>query len=265
MAHLTLYMDETGSRHPDKVSGLPKGRDWFALGGILVENEKKQTIQQMRDDMAAKWNITAPFHMTDMINERKKFSWLGRLSQTDRDLFWSQYRAYLASLPVLGVGCVIDRGGYVARGYLKKHPDKWLLCRSAFDILVERSVKYAVSVGRKLEIIFESDPGINRIIEGYYENLKENGLAFDQKNSDKYKPLSAADFKENLTHIENRPKSNRILQVADSYVYCVARSGYDKKYEVYRRLRDAKRIINFTLANDEDILAMGIKYYCFDR
>lgn len=264
MPSLTLYLDETGARHPDKASGLPARSDWFAMGGVIIRQEDRDTARTMRNEIAAKWGVTYPFHITDMINERGRFSWLGRKTQKERDLFWSEYREFLATVPVVGVGCVIDRAGYAARGYVKKHEDRWLLCRSAFDIVVERAAKYARSEGRTLSIIFESDAGMNSVIESYFHNLRENGLEFDKDKSGKYTPLSKVEFENTLTSIENRPKDNKILQIADSYIYAIARRGYDRRFDVYRRLVDDSRIID-CLLDKEDIPALGVKYYCFDR
>lgn len=264
MPSLTLYLDESGARHPDRASGLPARSDWFAMGGVLIRQEDKAQAKDRRDALAEKWAITSPFHITDMINERGKFCWLGRRTQLERDAFWSEYREFLASVPVVGIGCVIDRAGYAARGYAKKHEDRWLLCRSAFDIVVERAAKYAVSQGRKLNVVFEADAAMNSIVEGYFRNLRENGLEFDKGNSGKYQPFSQADFYATLTSIENRPKENKILQIADSYIYAIARRAYDKKFDVYRRLLDANRIID-CLLEKVDIPALGVKYYCFDK
>ncbi|MBP2462840.1 MULTISPECIES: DUF3800 domain-containing protein [unclassified Rhizobium] len=264
MPSFTLYLDETGARHPDKSSGLPARSDWFAMGGILIRREEIDSAQAMHSEIATRWGITTPFHITDMINERGRFSWLGRRTQKERDAFWSDYREFLAAVPAVGVGCVIDRAGYAARGYVKKHDDKWLLCRSAFDIVVERAAKFAQANDRKLNIIFESDAAMNGVIEGYFKNLRENGLGFDKANSGKYKPLTQIELAETLTSIENRPKQNRMLQIADSYVYAIARRGYDKKFDLYRRLIDDSRIIDCVLGG-ECVPAMGVKYYCFDR
>jgi hypothetical protein len=43
----------------------------------------------------------------------------------------------------------------------------------------------------------------------------------------------------------------------------MARNGYDKKFDIYRRLRDSRRIANFALPQDA-VYEMGVKYYCFD-
>lgn len=198
-----------------------------------------------------------------MMSEKKHFSWLAKVSQHKRDEFWRDWRTVLTEAQVIGLGCVVDRPGYVARGYLEKHKDKWLLCRSAFDITVERAAKIARRERRKLHIVFEQDPGINDIVTGYFRNLKENGLAFDVANSDKYGPLTRREFAETLGRIQHKPKSHPLLQIADSYVYAIARFGYDKKYPLYRHLRDRLKIAEYALPN-ECLPHMGVKYYCFD-
>lgn len=260
----TLYMDESGNRHPDKKSDASRaGRDWFGFGGVLVRGEDNEAIRASVDAFSKKWKLTHPAHITDMRAESKGFSWLERRSQTDREEFWSDWKAVLCNSPVIGLGCVIDRPGYVARGYLQKHKDKWLLCRSAFDITVERAVKIARLEDRKLHVVFEQDAAVNEIVTGYFKNLKENGMGFDQKNSEKYKPLSKEEFGETLGRIQHKPKSHSILQIADSYIYAISRNGYDKKFGIYRSLRDRKRLAEFAL-DSEHLPQMGTKYYCFD-
>jgi hypothetical protein len=149
-------MDETGNRLPDKKPD--KGRekkDWFAFGGYIIAREDEPAARAEWQSMVDKWRIRHPFHISDMLNERKKWSWLGNMTEDQRTEFWSDYRAFLSSVPAIGQACVIDRPGYVARGYLEKHgASRWLLCRTAFDIAVERAVKYARHDGRRLRIIF---------------------------------------------------------------------------------------------------------------
>lgn len=265
MATLTYYMDETGNRQPDKKSDASrKGRDWFGLGGYLVSSDDEPVVKESHEEFCQRWGIRSPLHLTDMLSEKKNFAWLGRLSQRERDTFWSEYRSFLSSLPVIGSACVIDRPGYVARGYLERHPDtKWLLCRSAFDITIERAVKYAQSREMKLNVVFESDVAINDTVKGYFNNLKSNGLEFDGANSAKYHPLTTQDFASTLLETKWKTKSSRMLQVADSYIYAIARARYDKRFDMYRELRDARKIMNFALESAEQINAMGVKYYCF--
>ena len=100
-------------------------------------------------------------------------------------------------------------------------------------------------------------------MKGYFTNLKTNGLAFDAANSAKYTPMTQAEFNETLGTIEWKTKSSRMLQIADSYIYAIARQKYDRQFGVFRQLRDARRIMNFALTEPDEIRAMGIKYYCF--
>lgn len=267
MPEMTFYMDETGNRQPDKKADKSReGRDWFALGGFLINREDEEATKWRRDELALELGARSPFHITDMLAEGSRFSWLGRLSEKERRSFWTRYQEFLCDIPVIGLACVISRPGYVARGYIEQHGDqKWLLCRSAFDIAVERAVKFARSQGRQLRIVFESDPPFDPIMKGYFANLKVHGLAFDGERSDKYLPLSAEEFGETLTTVESRAKSNRLLQLADSYVYAIARGRYERKFSIWRDLCDHGRIANFALGGDADkIRSMGIKYYCYD-
>lgn len=267
MAELTFYMDETGNRHPDKKSDASRtGRDWFGFGGYLIKREDEPYAKQLREELANRWAVKDPFHITDMLSEKKRFAWLGRSTQKQRSQFWNEYRDFLSTIPAIGLACIIDRPGYVARGYLEKYGnDRWLLCRSAFDIAVERAVKFAQSHNRKLRIIFESDPSLNSTVIDYFDNLKANGLAFDKDNSEKYAPLPQEVFASVLSTIEYKPKSNALLQIADSYIYALARGKYNRKFHIWREIRDRQRVMDFTLGGNADaIRSMGVKYYCFD-
>lgn len=268
MPELIFYMDESGNRQPDKKADATRqGRDWFAFGGFLIDRNLQDQTKWARDEVARQLGVRCPFHMTDMLSENKGFSWLGRLTQKERDNFWRTYLEFLGDVPVVGMGCVIDRPGYGARGYVAHYQaNRWLLCRSAFDIAIERAVKYAIRSGSKLAVVFESDPPTDPIVKGYFAKLKADGLEFDQGRSGKYTPLSADDFRSTLTTIEARPKSNRLLQIADSYIYAIARGKYDRRFALWRELCEKRRISNFALdGNADDIKAMGIKYYCFDK
>lgn len=266
MPRLIYYMDETGNRHPDKRSSNQSGgRDWFGLGGYLLWDTDKVAVRTLHQQFCDEWHITAPFHITDMLAVKKGFSWLGRISEKEKARFWEEYKNMLSSIPALGTGCVISRPGYVKRGYIETHgKNKWLLCRSAFDITLERSAKFARSEGVKLDVVFEADGPNNEVMKGYFRNLKENGLAFDGERSGKYAPMSKEEFADTLGTIEYKAKSSPYLQIADSYIYAIARQKYDRHFGVYGRLRDRKRIINFALGDADRIKTMGIKYYCFD-
>lgn len=260
----TLYLDETGNRHPDKKADASRiGRDWFGFGGVLVRGEDNDKARSLVDDFSSKWRLRGPAHLTDMRAEKKAFSWLERASGTQRSEFWRDWERVLCEAPVFGVGCIIDRPGYVARGYLNKHPDRWLLCRSAFDITVERCSKIASHEERKLHVVFEQDAAINKIVTGYFDNLKSNGMGFNQENSKYYNPLGSDQFSSILGRIQHKPKENQILQIADSYIYSIARAGYDKKFWLYRSLKEAGKISDECFAYVDG--NVGIKYYCFDH
>jgi hypothetical protein len=264
---LHLYMDETGPRHPDRAAVPTKhGNDWFAIGGVLIRAEDEQKARCALTILKKQWpQIRAPLHLTDMRSEKKQFAWIGKLKAEDRDRFWSGYRTFLAGLPVAGTACVIDRPGYVARGYGKREGDsKWLLCRSAFDIVVERAAKVAKQQGRRLKVFYEmADPSTNAMIEGYFYNIKKNGLGFDETTSAKYLPLTAAEFQHLLLDIEGKDKFNRLMQIADSYIYSIARGSYDRKFNIYRRLAEAGRLVTSQVAAEHAAI-LGVKTYCFE-
>jgi hypothetical protein len=265
MAYYTFYIDETGNRNPDhKPDRHREHRDWFGVGRILVKGEDVEACKTKRQEFVEKWDVRSPLHMTDILGNHKNFSWLGRLPEETRHKFWGEYKTFLATVPAMGLACIIDRPGYVARGYLKDNPDRWLLCRSAFDISVERAAKIARKDGRRLNVVFEQDAGINQIIVGYFKNLKANGHGFHAGRSDKYGPLSQAEFAETLSSIEYKPKKNSMLQIADSYLYAMARRPYDRKFDVACRLRDARKTADSCLLSEE-APSMGIKHYCFEK
>lgn len=265
MSLLNLYFDDTGSRYPDKKTDNSRvGRDWFALGGFVIRQEDESKAKEDHAAFIERWNIRSPLHITDILAQRKGFSWIGKLKDQQYDQFWSEYKTFMAELPVMGLACVIDRPGYVARGYLEAHPgSRWLLCRSAFDILVERSAKIAALEGRRLGVIFEGDIAVNESYKQYFKNLKENGMGFDDNRSEKYGPLTNKQFSNILTTIEYKDKRSSLLQIADSYVYAMARHPYDKKFDLYRRLVQSKKIANLALPQ-EHIARAGVKYYCFE-
>ena len=113
-------------------------------------------------------------------------------------------------------------------------------------------------------MVNESDPGFNLIFKGYFRNLKQNGLAFAADTSGKYNPLAQKDFAETLLTLEHKAKSHPLLQIADTFIYAIARQRYDRRFWIFSHLRDAKRISNFAVPQ-ELIPELGIKYYCFDR
>jgi hypothetical protein len=141
---------------------------------------------------------------------------------------------------------------------------KWLLCRSAFDIVVERSAKFASIRGRRLRVFYErADPATDERIESYFKNIRASGMGFDVENSAKYRPLTAAKFSHVLIGIEGKAKENSYLQIADSYIYAIARGSYDPSFGIYKLLMERGKLVTSQV---EGALApfLGIKNYCFE-
>src|SRR3546814_15128376 len=91
-------------------------------------------------------------------------------------LFRSAIEEYLLSLPIVALACVINRPGYVARYKGRYNEQLWLMCKTAFSILVERAAKFADDEGRQLEIYFEgAGPKEDRDIVQYMRSLKAAG------------------------------------------------------------------------------------------
>jgi hypothetical protein len=152
----------------------------------------------------------------------------------------------------------------LARGYGSRVGDaKWLLCRSAFDILIDRSGKYAKFQNRRLRVFYErADPSTDERVEDYFRNIKTAGLAFDPTTSAKYAPLTQPEFASVLLSIEGKDKNNRMVQIADSYIYSIARGSYDPKFDIYKRISDGGKLITSQVPGDQAAI-LGIKKYCF--
>ena len=121
-----------------------------------------------------------------------------------------------------GLACVIDRPGYNAR-YLEKYGrQRWSLCKSAFTIAVERAAKYARSIDCRLRVCHERcNKTEDGMLKGYYEELKRDGPPFDTSRSEKYRPLTGAEFRETLYELQTENENVahgsicRSLPVAD--------------------------------------------------
>lgn len=263
-----LFLDETGSRHLDKLAKTANTHPtWFALGGILVKDEDQTKCKELFQAFCTAWPLLAPpLHLTDMRARRKHFSWLEKISKSEQDRFWAEYHAFLTALPVIGMACVVHRPGYLARGYGSRPGDsKWDLCRTAFNIVVERSAKYAVSQGARLRVKFErSDIKTDQLMKGYFAVLKGGlGLQFDPGRSAKYAPMDEGALSGALIDLEAKPKIATMLQIADSYVYGIARGRYEPSFTLFATVTAAGKLMDANVAQT-DLEALGIKYSCFD-
>jgi hypothetical protein len=266
MERLHLYMDDSGSRRPDHHASSQRadGMDCFALGGFLInQNNIRQLIESHRQ-FVSKWKLTAPLHSTRIRGQRGAFAWLGT-DDARRNDFLGELETMILSLPITGIACVIDRPGYVGR-YAAQYKTPWLLCKTAFAILIERSVKYATSAGARLEIYFEqAGKQEDRDIQRYAKDLESEGMPFNPDSSGPYGVLDPVAFRESLIGQPNRvTKATPMAQIADLILYPMVKGGYDPTYRPYVKMFESRRIIDAQLSA-EDRPRLGVKYSCFDQ
>lgn len=138
-ASSTFYMDESGARQPDHAGAkLPEhGRDGFAFGGILVDDEHRVPVEVAVLVFKSRWPQIAdtPLHSADIRSGHGDFKW-PRRDRCERERFMNDLSETLLALPVPGIACVIDRPGYNARyqpvygakrgGFARRHsPLRW--------------------------------------------------------------------------------------------------------------------------------------------
>lgn len=263
---LNVYLDESGTRNPDYK---PSSNDtsWFGIGGIVIKEEDEPRAEQLVADFRQKWPQlgTVPLHSVDIRSKKGDFRWLRTLSTESYNQFMADAHEMLHALPVFGVCCVIARERYSALFAPTKYLDQWHLCKTAFPIVVERTVKYAQAQGRKLKLIVE-ECGKNdeRRIKDYYSRLKTAGMPFSSTTSIPFNPLPASEFNEHLVSLEFAGKSRVLLQIADLYLYPLCISGKKPDMRTYIGLVEKKKLLQDMVLPPHG-LPEGIKYYCFNR
>jgi len=264
---LHLYFDDSGSRNPDSEAITRRdGIDCFALGGILVQEEDIKQIIIKHQEFCNKWDVTEPLHSTKIRSRQKAFAWLGKEDNKQKSQeFLSDLEMLMLDLPFTIIACAIHRPGYMARYKNKYKNDIWMMCKTAFTILAERSVKYAISKERKLRIFFEeSGKDADRAILKYAKELKTEGMYFDPHSSAAYMGLTADTFQINwLGEPQRITKKSPMIQLADLVLYPIIKGRYDSSYRTYESLKSKSKLIDCVLDPDK-IPQMGIKYSCFD-
>ncbi len=259
-----LYIDESGWRYPDKEQASREdGMDYFALGGILVKNSDRNKIIKNYEDFCKLWNIDYPLHSTKIRGKRGSFNWLK--DDVVNEKFSKELMEFMCSIPVMGFAVIIDRNGYNRR-YKDKHAGQpWLMCKTAFCILIERVSKYMDSQGRRFKIILEQcGKREDQMVIDYFRELRQQGMPFDIGSSSKYGPGETELFKQvPYGDPEFHTKKSPLLQIADFYLYPMVKGAYYKDFFTYKELFDCGKIINSVLT-EEEIMTLGIKRSCFD-
>lgn len=264
-----LYLDDSGTRHPDKMPGrVPAhGYDWFSLGGVLIKQEDEAAARQMHNDFMKEWNLNPEdvfLHSSDIRGKTGDFTWLGKLSRVEHTRFLNGLYQVMSEPPFLGFACVIDRPGYNHR-YLEKYGrQRWALCKTAFAVVVERAAKYARDRGYKLKVFVErGDKKVDAWIKDYYKNLRENGMPFSAEGMEKYSPLTPDQLRDTLYEFRTKNKSSPIMQIADLYLWPMSIGGYHRSNITYQRLLNDGKLIDAHLA-DEEVPHLGVKYSCWN-
>lgn len=258
-----LFIDDTGSRDSNKKPNIERrdGLDCFGLGGVMINYPDVDIVWQHHQAFCKKWNIDYPLHSHEIRGGRQNFKWLKNPEIAAE--FMPDFTRFLTSLPVIGIAAIIDRPGYVKRYHDKYDGNPWHMDKTALTILLERAAKYADSRGKHLRVFFEQcGRNEDTDLKQHAKNLKIYGMPFSTPNPD-YKGLVAADFKR-IIRGEPREKTKKMaqIQIADLYLYPMAKGGYDPEYRPYKQLKVAGKIIDAWLT-PEDIPNRGIKYSCF--
>jgi hypothetical protein len=258
-------MDDSGTRTPDRrpLPFRPNVREFFALGGVLINEEDEAPARRLYDDFCARWSISYPLHSVEIRHSKNAFSWLKRDTQ-EYGRFMQDLSRLVTTLPVVGVACVIDRPGYDARYREQYGRRMWHLCKTAFCISIERAAKHALRDARKLRVMPErSSKQDEDRLSGYYADLRAGGMPFEAGSSSAYAPLSAESLHSTLYELRFKRKSSPMVQIADLFLWPLAVAGYDPEYRPYRALREAGRLIECHLDESEHP-SCGTKYSCFD-
>jgi hypothetical protein len=258
---LCLYLDDSGTRNPDRKTNEPAYRDWFAQGGIIFREEDETQIRELHAGFCRRWSIAYPLHSVDIRTRSKNFSWLRTISEVNYTTFMEDLTKTVISIPALAHASVIDRPGYDAR-YRKQHREVWSLCKTAFSVVCERSAKYAVEQKRVVRVFVErGDKTADQKIVEYFSEIRTKGLPFDAGRSAKYKPMSTAALKRTLYDLKFKNKDSAVMQMADIFLYPIARGRYEPTNQPWQTLTKEKKVIDFHVSSPE---TLGVKYSCFE-
>lgn len=259
-----FYMDDSGSRDPDRKPTASNEPDWFALGGLLINGSDERAAKEQIAAFRARWPELGhePFRSYDIRHRTERFRWLASCQARRKNQFYTELTDLITGLPMHVIACVVDRPGYNARYMQEYGPRRWRLCRTAFGIVVERAAKVARHRGARLRVFAErSDKHTEKQFKGYYDQMREDGLPFNPQNSQQYAPLSAEALRETLFEFRIKTKDSALMQFADLVLWPVCKAGYDKENLPYQSLLASGKLIDTHCTEENGLL--GIKYSCF--
>jgi hypothetical protein len=262
---ILLYMDESGSRDPDRHPRQQAyAPDWFGIGGVLVKASDKSGIEAAMDAFRLRWPQMGdtPLRSYDIRNKTGRFRWLSQLDETLLTAFYEDLSAMMADLPIVVTGCVVHRPGYNER-YLEQYgPRRWKLCKTAFHIAVERAAKYALHHGARMRVYVErSDKVTEQQLKVYFDEMRNEGQPFNSETSAKYQPMPADQLRPTLFEFAVRTKGSQLMQLADLVLWPICRGGYVHDDRVYGLLKSNGKLLDAHCTQANGL--QGIKYSCF--
>lgn len=263
---LNLYVDDSGSRRLDRAGVIPPPRDWFGLGGVLIAEKDETVARASYTAFVAKFpEIGAtPLHSVKIRNRSDGFNWLRR--DHDRaNAFYTDLTTLICGTPALCIAAVIDRPAYHVRykAMISATQTRWLLCKTAFSILLERAVKRAIETGHRLRVLVErGDEKTDKRMHLYYDELRASGMPFSPNRMQGYAPLTPDSFATTLYEFRTKNKSSPLMQLADLCLYPMCRAPYDPTYRPYSDLIASQKLIDVVFPPNKRA-ERGIKYSCF--
>src|SRR3954447_18174192 len=88
---LNFYLDDSGTRTPNrKPLLLDSGKnEFFALGGVLINEEDEGRVRAAYQELCARWSIDYPLHSVEIRHSSQAFiaygANCGLISLADRD------------------------------------------------------------------------------------------------------------------------------------------------------------------------------------
>lgn len=204
-----------------------------------------------------------PLHSYDIRNKSKAFRWLKDLSEDELTRFYQGISDLVASLPVTVAGCVVHRPGYNARYMQPYGPRRWKLCRTAFNIAVERGAKFAAHHGARLRVYVErTDRETEAQMKTYFDQLRQGGAPFDASRSAKYNPLGPNVLADTLYEFKVKTKASDLMQLADLCLWPICSVAYNTDNKTFALLKQSGKLMDHHCTPDNGL--HGIKYSCFD-